>query len=184
MQCENCGQRPATIHQHLIINGQKHESHLCEVCAREKGQLGWAMPAHFSFPNLSIQQLLASILGQEPVSGHLLPRGSEEPRCSKCGTTYSQFSESGWLGCAHCYTEMQPYLVPLIRRIHGTANHTGKAPRRTGGLLRKQRDLESLRRQLQEAVKAERYEEAARLRDAIRALEGGQQAGGGARGME
>lgn len=183
MQCENCGQRPATIHQSIIINGQKRESHLCEVCAREKG-LGLNMPAQFSFPNLSIQQLLASLLGQEIADSPVMTRGHEEPRCSQCGTTYSQFAETGRLGCPHCYEEMQPYLLPLIQRIHGSANHTGKAPRRTGGLVRKQRDLTSLRRQLQEAVKAERYEEAARLRDEIKALEGEQQAGGGVGGME
>lgn len=176
MQCENCGQRPATIHQTVIINGQKRESHLCEVCAKEKGTYGMVMPSHFSFPNLSIQQLLASILGQE--ESPVLARPKAEPRCGHCGMTYSQFSESGRLGCAQCYDELEPYLLPLIKRIHGSTIHTGKAPKRTGGVLRKRRDLEALRRQLQEAVAQERYEEAARLRDAIKAMESEKQAGG------
>ncbi|HEY8347989.1 MAG TPA: UvrB/UvrC motif-containing protein [Symbiobacteriaceae bacterium] len=178
MQCERCRQRPATVHQAIIINGNKQESHLCEDCARELGVFASAMPSHFTFPNLSIQQLLSSFLGQEPSTGPLLTRSTEEPRCSQCGTTYSQFSGSGLLGCPHCYQDLQPYLIPLIRRFHGTTMHTGKVPARTGGTLRKQRDLESLKRQLEEAVKQERYEEAARLRDAIRALEGGKQRGG------
>ncbi|HWI53976.1 MAG TPA: hypothetical protein VNT01_17705, partial [Symbiobacteriaceae bacterium] len=63
MQCENCGQRPAVVHSTMIVNGQKQETHLCEVCAQEKGQV------NFSFPNLSIQQLLAGFLGQDAFTG-------------------------------------------------------------------------------------------------------------------
>lgn len=179
MQCEHCGQRPATIHQIITINGQTRESHLCEVCARELGQFGPTMPSHFAFPNLSIQQLLSSFLGQEPSTGPVMTRSTDEPRCSQCGTTYSEFAASGLLGCPHCYQDLQPYLTPMIRRFHGTTIHTGKVPVRSGGPLRKQRDLETLKRQLEEAVKQERYEEAARLRDKIRALEGETKQGGG-----
>jgi protein arginine kinase activator len=176
MKCDRCGQRPATIHHTVIVNGQKQESHLCEVCFQQTGAA-----AEFSFPNLSIQNLLASFLGQEMPGKLVAPA---EPQCKSCGMTYSQFAETGRLGCAQCYDELEPHLIPLIKRIHGTVTHGGKAPRRTGGLARKKRDLATLRHQLQMAVQNEQYEEAARLRDAIRQLEQELQAGGDGGGVE
>ena len=35
MLCEKCSQRPATVHVAEINNGQKQETHLCELCAKE-----------------------------------------------------------------------------------------------------------------------------------------------------
>lgn len=176
MQCENCGQRPATVHHTTSVNGQKQEAHLCEVCAQAKGIL--SLSGGFSFPNLSIQQLLSSFLGQEVGKVPPLARPMAEPSCKSCGMTYSQFAESGRLGCASCYKDLEPHLVPLIKRIHGSTGHAGKVPKRTGGALRKRRELEALRQQLAQAVAQELYEEAARLRDTVRKMEAQIQAGG------
>jgi protein arginine kinase activator len=174
MLCENCGKREATVHQTVITNGQKQESHLCEVCAREASPL-----PTFSFPNLSIQQLLSSFLGQDPFGGPAVkPPLQAEPTCRYCGMTYSQFAQSGVLGCSKCYEELEPQLLPLIKRIQGTTNHGGKVPKRTGGIARKRRELEALRRQLEAAIKNEQYEEAARLRDQMKQMEAEIKAGG------
>lgn len=179
MQCENCGQRPAVVHSTMIVNGQKQETHLCEVCAQSKGQVS------FSFPNLSIQQLLSSFLGQDAFGGaRLAPNQQAEPACKNCGMTYSQFAEGGRLGCAQCYDHLEPYLNPLIKRIQGTTTHAGKAPKRTGGLVRKRRELAALKQDLNAAIHAENYEEAARLRDQMKALEAQIQAGGDGDVME
>lgn len=63
--------------------------------------------------------------------------------------------------------------MPMIRGMHKGQRHTGKAPKR----LREKLELDSKRRefraQLEAAVSAENYEEAARLRDAISALDTG-----------
>lgn len=37
MVCQECGNRPATLHFTKIVNGEKTEFHICEHCAREKG---------------------------------------------------------------------------------------------------------------------------------------------------
>lgn len=172
MQCQRCGSRPAAFHQTVIVNGQKQESHLCETCASQGSATG--------LPNLSIQQLLASFLGQgaNPFAGSGAPVRQAEPSCSHCGMTYSQFAETGRLGCARCYDDLGPHLAPLIKRIHGAETHQGKAPKRMGGLVRMQRELSGARVALQQAVSAEKFEEAARLRDRIRELETQLQAGG------
>lgn len=184
MQCESCGQRPATVHQTLIMNGQKQESHICEVCARERGQAGFLGQQAFAMPNLSIQQLLASFLGQDAGGPAVIPRRQAEPRCSNCGMTYSEFAESGRLGCAQCYDQLEQHLMPLIKRIHGTADHGGKVPKRTGGIARTRRELAALKQQLAAAIGQEQFEEAARLRDRIRELEAQIQAGGDGHAVE
>lgn len=185
MQCERCGQRPATVFQTFIVNGYKQEHHLCEECAREQGVLGGLASPNFAFPNLSIQDLLSGFLGQESFGGpSQMAPPQAEPQCRNCGMTYSQFAESGRLGCAQCYDYLDAQLVPLIKRIHGTSVHTGKAPKRTGGLARKRQELETLRRQLQAAIKNENYEEAARLRDAVKTMESQIVAGGDGGGVE
>jgi len=180
MLCQRCGQREATVHQTVVTNGVKQESHLCVECAREVGAI-----ADFSFPNLSIQHLLSSFLGQA-LQGPGAPKAQlkAEPTCRYCGMTYSQFAQSGLLGCPRCYQEMEQQLMPLIKRIQGNAAHSGKVPKRTGGLARKRRDLKMLRAQLATAVQSERYEEAARIRDQIRALEAELAAGGESGGVE
>lgn len=167
MICQECGKRPATVHMTKIVNGQKSERHLCEICANESGELKF-VPGAFSFPNL-----LGSFFSGEAAPG--VPQ-VQTLRCPTCGLTYQQFTQVSRFGCPNCYQAFDPVLDPMLRRIHGSTAHTGKVPRRGGGKLRVRRELEHLKEQLQEKVRLEQFEEAARLRDQIRALE--QQLGG------
>jgi protein arginine kinase activator len=58
-----------------------------------------------------------------------------------------------------------------LENIHGEVRHCGKTPRRLPQNRQTQSELLQLRKQLQQAVTREAYEEAARLRDRIRQLE-------------
>ncbi len=184
MLCENCRERPATIHETLMINGTTQATHLCESCLQDRAQSG-GIVGGFAFPNLSIHQLLSSFLGQEMAPGTYAPaRPQQEPRCGSCGMTYSGFADSGRLGCAQCYEDLEPHLSPLIKRIQGTDQHEGKMPKRTGGIARQKRELSTYKRQLATAVVSEQFEEAARLRDRIKQMELDLQAGGGSANVE
>ncbi|GAX89354.1 UvrB/UvrC motif-containing protein [Effusibacillus lacus] len=162
MKCEECGQRPATVHFTKIIQGEKTEAHLCESCAREKGE--WMNPSTAGF---SLNSLLSGLLNFDSAGTPV----AAVPRCGNCGMTYSQFSESGRFGCAECYTHFQSRLDPLMRKIHGSATHAGKVPQRTNSKIRTKRELDKLRAQLQSVIQAEKFEEAAVLRDKIREIE-------------
>jgi protein arginine kinase activator len=94
-------------------------------------------------------------------------------RCPNCGLTYVQFRQTGRLGCSQCYEAFSQRLIPLIKRIQGSTEHTGKIPLRRGHGAQRQRQLETLRVNLNRAVAREEFEEAARLRDQIRELEKG-----------
>lgn len=184
MLCQQCGQRPATVHIVKQVNNHKEEYHLCDLCAREQGQMN--MEPHLGLPNFSLQQLLSSLLESDPFSSFggatLAPKA--EPRCSACGISFRQFKESGFLGCSHCYEAFESELLPLLRRVQGSDQHTGKAPKRTGGLLRLRKELAQLKAQLQQAINREEFERAAQLRDRIKELEQRIQAGGEGNAVE
>lgn len=183
MQCDKCGQRQASVHVTKIVNNNKFEQHLCSECARSQGELGWSAE-----PPFSVQKLLGELLNYEgwfgaghPAQGSAVPAGkgvpaarrgaAGEPACEGCGLTYRQFTRTGLLGCGRCYAMFGDRLESLLRRLHGASRHVGKAPLRRGGSIGLERHIQAMRRSLLEAVAAEEYERAARLRDEIREAE-------------
>jgi protein arginine kinase activator len=42
--------------------------------------------------------------------------------------TYQEFAEKGFLGCQECYHTFADKLNPLLKRIHGNTQHSGKQP--------------------------------------------------------
>ncbi|MEW6727459.1 MAG: UvrB/UvrC motif-containing protein [Bacillota bacterium] len=174
MLCEKCKQRPATFHYTEIVNNNKKEMHLCEVCAQEE-QVGHI---HFHFnPSLNLSSFLAGMIGPGPQSGNkVMPH---EARCPRCGLTAGELGQTGLFGCSGCYREFEPQLGTLLRRVHGALRHTGKVPGRGQKKSRVLRDIEQLKAELQDAIAREEYEKAAVFRDRIRELEAGLDRGGG-----
>ena len=46
--------------------------------------------------------------------------------CPGCGASFSDFRESGRLGCTECYVTFEGQLRILIRRYHGSTHHHGR----------------------------------------------------------
>ncbi|MGO4369933.1 UvrB/UvrC motif-containing protein [Paenibacillus sp. 2TAB19] len=166
MICQECGKRPATLHFTKIINGEKTEFHICESCAREKGEGIPGSPNSFS-----IHSLLSGLLDFESTGGHNFANQQHAIRCEECGLTYTQFSKIGRFGCSACYQQFADKLDPLLKRVHGSTVHMGKIPKRSGGQIQCKREIEQLRRDLQAQIEQEEFESAAKLRDRIRELE-------------
>ncbi|RAU94570.1 UvrB/UvrC motif-containing protein [Paenibacillus sp. YN15] len=165
MICQECGKKPATLHFTKIVNGEKTEFHICESCAREKGEMIPGTAGGFSIHNL-----LSGLLDFEPATGGQR-RQEAPPRCENCGLTYSQFSKLGRFGCSECYKYFDERLDPLFKRVHGNTVHTGKVPKRTGGKIQVRRELERLKKELVHRVEHEDFEAAAKIRDQIKELE-------------
>ncbi len=163
MQCKRCGKNPAKIHFAKIVNNQTTEYHLCESCAKQMNIMGANHEFHL--------ENLISGLSSEPQE----QPAAEESRltCPACGLTSSGFKRSGRLGCVKCYEAFHDELMPLLRKIHGSAHHTGKVPAKSAESVShgRQRDVKRLRKELREAISKEEYERAARLRDDIRQIE-------------
>lgn len=164
MECEKCRKRPATVHYTEVVNGRKREMHLCATCAEQEGIGSFKITAH----PFKLDSLFGDLLGaQIPRIG----RESPEVACGRCGLTERQFARQGRFGCADCYEAFAPHLDTLLRRVQGHLRHTGKVPARGQYRVRRQREIERLRRELQDAVQREEFERAAELRDKIRELE-------------
>lgn len=167
MLCEVCQKEEATIFYKEMINNKYSEMHLCDKCAYEQRIKKLQIPS-------SITDLLAALA---EASAEILPKGIGEQKCSGCGSTYSDFRERGKLGCGQCYQFFNKPLADILRKIHGNTQHIGKAPGKVSiskpivKEVGKIKEIELLRQALNEAIKLEKYEDAAILRDKIRDLE-------------
>ncbi|MBJ6360414.1 UvrB/UvrC motif-containing protein [Paenibacillus sp. GCM10012307] len=167
MLCQECGEKQATLHFTKIVNGEKTEFHICESCAREKGE---GIPG--TSGGFSIHSLLSGLLDFEKSStGGLGPKPPLTLRCDECGLTYTQFSKIGRFGCSSCYRHFADRLDPLFKRVHGNTIHVGKIPKRSGGQIQFKREIEELKKEMQLRIGQEEFEKAAGIRDRIRELE-------------
>lgn len=186
MLCEKCKQREATVHRQAIVNGVSHSEHLCNECAAKEGK-GWMNDFDpffnndfFSGNGLSnwFQPFFQS-MGVTAPSKQLNQVGA----CPHCGMTWEDFQKNGLLGCSECYNHFADVLPPLLRRLHGQSEHIGKKPYNSAPAVKPQTpppaphedkapqtELEKLQQQMREAIDSENFEEAARLRDEIKAL--------------
>ncbi len=171
MTCDLCSKNEATVHLTEVINDETREVHLCETCAREKGAAAVEQP----FAG-GLAELLAGLADLSTK----LPDGAavQAIHCAQCGLTYEDFKKSGRLGCGACYESFRKVLAPLLKKIHGSAEHEGRVPPpapviavKSGAELKP--DVPKLKEQLKQAVEMESFEDAAKLRDKIRALEKG-----------
>jgi protein arginine kinase activator len=168
MMCDRCNQKPASIFLTKVVNGQKTEMHLCKQCAEEGND-------EF-FKNLSVINILAGLTGGIPGAVSRMPQEEPTVVCPNCGFDLERFRREGRLGCEHCYEHFASALQPMMRKIHGSLQHTGKRPGVTAEGPKAQRAAQNnrlceLKDALKAAVKAEEYERAAGIRDEIRALE-------------
>ncbi|HEY1111291.1 MAG TPA: UvrB/UvrC motif-containing protein [Opitutaceae bacterium] len=153
LKCDLCS-KPATVHLTQIVNNKVHKVDLCEACAQAKGVTD---PSGFSLADL----LLKASLNPEQ------PAVAAGARCEKCGFTQNDFKKHGRFGCPVCYETFRGVVEPMLENMHNGTAHAGKVP--TRALERKSLydRLTKLELDLTEAIKSERYEDAARTRDEI-----------------
>ncbi len=171
MLCQHCKTKQANTHFKQIINGEMTEMDLCSECAAKLG----VNNAFGSF--LDIGSVMSGFLGMPNISAL-----AREEKCPVCGSTFSQITKSGRVGCAACYETFYDRLLPSIKRIHGNTVHTGKKLRtarlqsgsteaeekpQNESKTEKKTELEQLTEKLSEAIKAQEFEQAAQLRDRI-----------------
>jgi len=154
LKCDLCS-NPATVHLTQIVNNKVHKVDLCETCAQAKGVTD---PSGFSLADLLLK---ASLNPEVPTSA---------VRCEQCGFTQSDFKKHGRFGCPHCYETFSSLVDPMLDNMHKGTAHTGKVPEKALERKSLQDRLGDLESKLEDAVKTERYEEAARYRDEINQL--------------
>jgi protein arginine kinase activator len=171
MLCQNCGKNEATTHIKQIVNGEMSESHLCGDCAEHLGYNDMFSGLGFNYSGI-FGGLLGDVLPSLSVGN--------VKRCEKCGCSFDDIVREGKVGCAECYKTFYDRLLPSIHRIHGKIQHNGKIsqpPAETAPVRTAVSRIEKLRQKMNEAVSAQEFEQAAKLRDEIKALERGEENG-------
>ncbi|MFH1359992.1 MAG: UvrB/UvrC motif-containing protein [Candidatus Omnitrophota bacterium] len=161
MQCDVCAKKKATVHLTEIVDDQMTELHLCEDCAREKSV---QMEQQFG-----LADLLAGLtdFSKQPKTVEKIKLS-----CTNCSLSYEDFRKFGRLGCSECYTSFGEHLNVLLKKIHGSGKHYGKAPVKMSKAIEKTvTGLQQLKDQLRQMIEMENFEEAAKIRDQIRQLE-------------
>lgn len=162
--CERCKKAQATFHlTEIDRSGGKSERHLCDKCAGEEGLLQTPKV------NVDLNEILENFIASSKSGAQDL----SQLVCDQCGISYVEFRNQGLLGCPHDYDVFKDQLHKLIERTHGgAASHVGKSPRGVAVKRKPVEDVRRMKRALDDAVAAEDYERAAKLRDRIRELEG------------
>ena len=171
MLCQNCNKNEANTHIKRIVNGEATESHLCSDCAKSLGYDDF-----FDSFSLRIPNLFSSFFSDTPFA---LPSGRAS-RCKTCGCSFDDIISSGLIGCADCYETFHDRLLPSIQRIHGKAPHAGKRPKRRPAVpaeIKKEDSkasnealIEKKTEEMNKAIESQNFEQAAVLRDEIKAL--------------
>lgn len=168
MLCEECREKNAVVFLKLAVNNKVTELHLCPACAAKKG-MGFGLETGA----FNISDIVGNMSGYFK---DFLPPEKKTLRCGACGLKYSEFKDTGRLGCPDCYAGFEAQLTELMSRIHGASQHSGRAfsagPSLKLSKAETARRLHELKASLKEAVEKEDFEAAARLRDALKRLEG------------
>ena len=152
------------MHLTQIINNEKIVLSLCKDCAAKRG-------FHSPLDNVPfpLSDLISGLLQQSPKKpGEKLEM--PDITCARCGLTFEQFTHQGRFGCGECYNAFRSRLEPIMRKIHGSSLHKGKAPVSGEGDPIPVREEERLEEALKKAIESEDFERAADLRDKLKAV--------------
>ena len=182
MLCDNCGKREANVKYSENINGRKKELNLCEECSQKLGitNMDFSMPIDFSS--------FFGELMEDFETNDFMPLFDEVKtlKCDNCGYTFEDIVNTGKLGCGNCYNVFEERLDPIIKKIQGSNRHTGRIGKIMDNNIEKKINdnnkekntnqkeiskIDKLQEDLKQAIKEERYEDAAKIRDEIKELE-------------
>ena len=162
MLCENCKKNKATTYFKKTVNGETTETFLCEDCAKKLG-----VSTGMIFKNAGFSDFGGfDFFFPEFVKTNRLE--SAEKKC-ECGRTFRSIAKTGLVGCEKCYETFKKELAPTLRKMHGATGHKA----RTDAVKKSdpKAEIKALRDRMSKAIKEENFEEAARIRDEIKARE-------------
>ena len=179
MLCSICGKNPATIHIQEIIGSEKKVLHLCAQCAEKRAK------ENGNFQDFNLAEVLLQLSSQignqiQQEDKGKMPPPMKKIVCKSCGWDSESFQKTGKMGCPDCYRAFRKVLEQTIDTMHRGTSHTGKHPLPAGSPAKKrkkpsisllQMNLKHTQAELQDAIAAERYEEAAELRDKINQMQ-------------
>lgn len=186
MLCEKCQKNEANVSVNMMMNGVHKSYHLCSECAEKQN----------IFQNHFEGNLLNNFLGKtifsfpfDSANDFLTTRQKESKKCTFCGQTLEDFKKTGLFGCPNCYQEFREVIEPILDEIHGShwyskdnemreekdkpgisKNETIEKNSKSELQQLYEAELKKKREKLKLLVQKEDYEQAAKLRDEIKAF--------------
>ena len=183
MKCDMCDNE-ATVFLTQIVDGKMTQVNLCDKCSKDKGVTD---PTGFQLADFLLGAATQKKVANVSVEDDTLA-------CPECGFTRAHLKKIGRMGCPECYRTFADDLDAMLRAMRKGTRHVGKAPGKpappvnTSGAKRREpvegtkpakpatvnpkKRLAELKSAIEKAVADERYEDAAKLRDEMRGLEG------------
>lgn len=198
MKCDKCANE-ATVHEVVIKGGKQHEKHLCEQCA--KGD-GLPVQTHAPLTSLLTQYITQQTDAAATIATGVAPASAQATcsACGLSFVQFRQSGLLGCAVCYEAFEQQLGPL--LARAHEGGTHHVGKSPRsaeraaavksavsapasenaaassspvraaNSGDIEARNAQIAALRKQLAEAVSAEQYEKAAKIRDELARMGG------------
>lgn len=153
MKCEICKKNEASVHFKQVVDGVAREVYVCAECAAKNGLDVQSPPMHDFLFGIGVQ-------------GEAAKTNSENRVCPSCRLSQAEFQKRSRLGCPRCYEAFSEELEHVLAAMHKGPTHKGKVPASEEASA----EIAALQGRLQEAVAAQHFEEAARLRDEIKGI--------------
>lgn len=164
MKCEKCNQNEAILHYTTNINGEVSEAHLCADCAKAEGFGELMQKNWFGFENHS---LFDHGFGRDLLGGSLFDDFFG-------GSMFPGFGR-GLMAPSIAFPRIRIRLDDPSRGAAAPAetavSSDDRIPADAGEEIRRKREINALKHQLEEAVRAEEFERCVELQKQIRELE-------------
>ncbi len=164
MICPRCKKRMATVRYTEVVDGEAVEHHLCDECLSAMQANASAGFEYASVLPANKRPPVAEVVQEAVVGGK---------SCPTCGTALETVLSQGRVGCGTCYSTFGHQVEAILEGLHRALQHKGKVPHFDDARAKLRADLQTKRTLLRTMLRAEKYEEAAALRDEIRSLEVG-----------
>jgi protein arginine kinase activator len=155
VQCEMCQKLEATVRIKQVLAGKLRETWVCEQCAELSAKEAYTAPS------------LTSLLAETAATPSAKRSAKESICCPRCGMGLSEIFKRRQFGCAVCYEALAEHVKPFVDDMQGCLEHRGKIPSRERGAAA----ILQVRHAMENAVKQQDFEAAARYRDQLRSLE-------------
>lgn len=162
MKCQNCNKKEANVRYYENINGDKREIILCSECAEKLDLVKFPDMLSFftqSYPKkINEKEYLTTV-------------------CDKCSYTFDDYLNTGFFGCPNCYSSFSDRIDSLLYKMYGKNRHRllqdySINNRKKESKINNINSIEELKKMQEIAIKEEKYEDAAKIRDRIKEIEG------------
>ncbi|MCI2900135.1 UvrB/UvrC motif-containing protein [Staphylococcus hominis] len=177
MLCENCHLNEAEVKLTVKSKDGTSEKWVCSECAQ--GEQPWNQQEHAASHSefqddieeaFVVKQILQHLATKHGLNFHEVAF-QEEKRCPTCNMTLKDIAHVGKFGCANCYAVFKEDIVDIVRRVQGGQfEHVGKMPRSSHHKLAIKKQIEEKTNYLNILIEKQKFEEAAVIRDEIKAL--------------